>query len=153
MKLTDSEVKCLERAERIYTKMQKEYKNRTAINSPDTITSILKARLSHLEHEEFHVVFMTNQHEIIEIECMSRGTINRASVYPREIAKRALELNAAAIMLAHNHPSGLSSPSSADISITNKVRECMNLLDIRVLDHIIIALGASYSFANNGLMN
>jgi DNA repair protein RadC len=123
----------------------------TAFTSPDQSKQFVRCKLQQLEHEVFSVLFLDNQNYLIEYTEMFRGTIDSASVYPREVAKAALELNAAAVIFAHNHPSGISVPSSADINITRKLKSALELFDIRVLDHIIIG-DTTYSFAESGLI-
>lgn len=122
-----------------------------ALSSPDAVKSYLKLGISQLEHEEFHVLFLDNQHQLIEATAMFRGTIDAAAVYPREVAKKALQINAAAVIFAHNHPSGLAEPSSADKAITRKLKDALGLFEIRVLDHIIVG-DDFYSFAEHGLI-
>lgn len=119
--------------------------------SPDTVKNFLTLKLQPLEHETFCVLFLDNQHALIEYQEMFRGTIDSSSVYPREVLKEALRLNSAAVIFAHNHPSGISEPSQADQTITRKLKEALSLVDIRVLDHIIIG-DTSYSFAEHGLV-
>jgi DNA repair protein RadC len=123
----------------------------TAFTSPDQSKQFVRCKLQQLEHEVFSVLFLDNQNYLIEYTEMFRGTIDSASVYPREVAKAALELNAAAVIFAHNHPSGISVPSSADINITRKLKSALELFDIRVLDHIIIG-DTTYSFAESSLI-
>jgi DNA repair protein RadC len=123
----------------------------TAFTSPDQSKQFVRCKLQQLEHEVFSVLFLDNQNYLIEYTEMFRGTIDSASVYPREVAKAALELNAAAVIFAHNHPSGISVPSSADRNITHKLKSALELFDIRVLDHIIIG-DTTYSFAESGLI-
>jgi len=105
-----------------------------------------------LEHEVFVCIFLNNQHIVIKHEEMFRGTIDGASIYPREVAKRCLQLNAAAVLFAHNHPSGRTEPSQADRHITDKLKTALNLFDIRTLDHFIIGKDKPYSFAEHGLL-
>ena len=123
----------------------------TTFTSPNQSKHFVRCKLQQLEHEVFSVLFLDNQNYLIEYTEMFRGTIDSASVYPREVAKAALELNAAAVIFAHNHPSGISVPSSADRNITNKLKSALELFDIRVLDHIIIG-DTTYSFAESGLI-
>ena len=123
----------------------------TTFTSPNQSKQFVRCKLQQLEHEVFSVLFLDNQNYLIEYTEMFRGTIDSASVYPREVAKAALELNAAAVIFAHNHPSGISVPSSADRNITNKLKSALELFDIRVLDHIIIG-DTTYSFAESGLI-
>lgn len=112
----------------------------------------LQARMQGLEHEVFTVVFLTNQHGVIACEEMFRGTIDGAAVYPREVVKAALQHNAAAVILAHNHPSGVAEPSGADLAITNRLQEALRTVDIRVLDHLVIGAGTVVSFAERNLL-
>lgn len=123
-----------------------------ALTSPEATRAYLSAQLRSYHHEVFACLFLDNQHRIIEFEELFRGTIDGASVYPREVVKRALHHNAAAMIFAHNHPSGVSEPSLADRQITDKLKEALALIDIRVLDHFIIGDGAPYSFAEHGLI-
>jgi DNA repair protein RadC len=104
------------------------------------------------EHECFVVLFLTNQHQLISAVEMFTGTIDGASVYPREILKAALQLNAAAVILSHNHPSGITKASQADKNITVKVKDALNMVDIRTLDHIIVGGVDSFSFAEGVLL-
>jgi DNA repair protein RadC len=122
------------------------------LTSPDLTRSYLTARLRGYAYEVFACLFLDNQHRIIEFEELFRGTIDGASVYPREVVKKALAFNAAAVIFAHNHPSGIAEPSEADKFITHKLKQAMFLLDIRVLDHFIIGDGEAYSFAEHGLL-
>jgi DNA repair protein RadC len=102
--------------------------------------------------EHFVVLYLNHQHGVLAVETTYHGTIDQASVWPRDIAARALELGAAAVLLGHNHPSGLAEPSPADRQITGKILDGLGLLQIRVLDHIIIAGGGHFSFAQRGLI-
>jgi len=123
----------------------------TTLACPTDVTDYLKIRLQSLEHEVFGVLTLTNQHEVITMAELFRGTIDGASVYPREVAKHCLADNAAAVVFYHNHPSGLAEPSQADIRITERLKAALQLLDIRVLDHLIIGVD-SMSFAERGLI-
>ena len=127
------------------------FKKGTMITEPKHTHDFLKLELAHEEHELFAVMWMDNRHQVIAFEALFRGTIDAASVYPREVVKSALEHNAAACILCHNHPSGLAEPSYADKSITQKVKDALNLIDVRTLDHIIVA-ETTYSFAEHGLL-
>lgn len=122
-----------------------------AMVEPQIVKDWLRLNMQHLEHEEFWVLFLDNQHRLITSESMFRGTIDGASVYPREVAKQCLQYNAAAVIFAHNHPSGLAEPSQADRNITVKLTEALKLFDIRVLDHFIVG-DDDYSFAEKGLI-
>ena len=119
------------------------------ITSPESAETCLKIRLAALDHEVFYVLFLTTQHRVIQGEVLFHGTINASSVYPREVVKRALHHNAAALILAHNHPSGEASPSQADEAITQRLKQALDLIDVSVLDHLIVGK-TIYSFAQNG---
>ena len=119
---------------------------------PGATREYLIARLRDLEHEVFCCLYLDNRHRLIEFEQLFRGTIDGASVYPREVVKQALQWNCAAVIIAHNHPSGVAEPSLADERITLRVRDALALVDIRLLDHIIVGDGASVSLAERGLI-
>ncbi|MBL1321304.1 MAG: DNA repair protein RadC [Methylophaga sp.] len=112
----------------------------------------LITHFSNREHEVFSCLFLDNQHRLIAFEELFRGTIDGANVYPREVVKRALQLNAAAVIFAHNHPSGFTEPSQADKSITSRLQHALGVVDIGVLDHIIVGGGSAYSFSKHGLI-
>jgi len=120
--------------------------------SPDTVKDFLMLEYSEKEHECFVVLFLNNQHKLIKAVEMFTGTIDSASVYPREIVKAALQLNAAAVILSHNHPSGITEPSQPDKGITTKIKNALDLIDIRILDHIIVGAVDTFSFAEGGLL-
>lgn len=122
------------------------------LSSPHATRAYLSRQLRDYPYEVFACLFLDNQNHIIEFEELFRGTIDSTSVYPREVVKKALDYNAAAIIFAHNHPSGISEPSQADKLITEKLKQALGLLDIRVLDHFIIGNGLPYSFAEHGLL-
>jgi DNA repair protein RadC len=123
-----------------------------ALTSPDITRAYLSAQLRGYSYEVFACLFMDNQHRVIQWEELFRGTIDGASVYPREVAKRALFHHAAAVIFAHNHPSGINEPSQADRQITDKLKQALGLFDIRVLDHFIVGDGQPFSFAEHGLL-
>lgn len=123
-----------------------------SLASPRATREYLIARLRDLEHEVFCCLYLDNRHRLIEIEQLFRGTIDGASVYPREVVKQALQWNCAAVIIAHNHPSGIAEPSLADERITLRVKDALALVDIRLLDHIIVGDGASVSLAERGLL-
>jgi len=123
-----------------------------ALSSSQTTRAYLSAQLRGYSYEVFACLFLDNQHRVIVLEELFRGTIDGASVYPREVVKRALFHNAAAIIFAHNHPSGVNTPSQADKHITNKLQQALMLFDIRVLDHFIIGDGQPYSFSEHGIL-
>lgn len=115
-----------------------------------TTRSYLQRQLRHFDHEVFACLFLDTQHRLISFEPLFRGTIDGASVYPREVVKQALKHNAAAVIFAHNHPSGVAEPSQADIQITRRLRNALELVDIRVLDHIIVGDADTCSLAQQG---
>ncbi len=123
-----------------------------ALSSSQATRAYLSAQLRGYSYEVFACLFLDNQHRVIVLEELFRGTIDGASVYPREVVKRALFHNAAAIIFAHNHPSGVNTPSQADKHITNKLQQALMLFDIRVLDHFIIGDGQPYSFSEHGIL-
>lgn len=133
-----------------YIIAQKQFRD-GVLNSPNDCEEYLKHKLAIHEHEVFAVLFLDSQNRILEFKELFRGTINAASVYPREVVKEVLELNAASVILAHNHPSGVTTPSQADKLITTKLQQALNLIDVSVLDHIIIG-ESTYSFAEHGLI-
>jgi len=124
----------------------------TAIRSPADTEAYLRARIRHLGHEMFCCLYLDNRHRVLGFDEMFRGTIDGTSVYPREVVKEALTINAAAVILAHNHPSGVAEPSQADERITRRLKSALELVDIRLLDHLIIGDGETTSMASRGLM-
>ncbi|WP_374256880.1 DNA repair protein RadC [Aquabacterium sp.] len=121
-------------------------------SSPQLVKDYLQMRLGALPHEVFAVLFLDAQHRLIACEELFRGTLTQTSVYPREVLKRALELNAASLILAHNHPSGLLEPSRADELLTQTLKSSLALVDIRVLDHMVVGRCGALSFAERGLL-
>jgi DNA repair protein RadC len=121
----------------------------TALTHPDDAKKYIKLKLVHYEYEVFMALFLDNQHRVISCDELFRGTINSANVYPREVVKAALFHNAAALIIAHNHPSGLSEPSQADLHITQKLKAALDLVDIRLLDHLICGSDV-YALAEHG---
>ena len=122
------------------------------VTSADLSRRYLRARMLPLEHEVFAVMFLTTTHRVIKYEEVFRGTIDAASVYPREVVKLSLQYNASAVILAHNHPSGCAEPSQADRNITEKLRDALNLIGVRVLDHLVVGTEGIVSFAERGLI-
>ena len=122
------------------------------IRCPTDTELYLKARLRHLGHEVFCCLYLDNRHRVLRFDEMFRGTIDGTSVYPREVVKEALSVNAAAVILAHNHPSGVAEPSQADERITRRLKAALELVDIRLLDHIIVGDGRATSLASRGLL-
>jgi DNA repair protein RadC len=123
-----------------------------ALQSVADTRRYLTAKLRHEPHEVFGCLFLDNRHRVIHFEKLFQGTIDGASVHPRHVVKRALHHNAAAVILAHNHPSGVAEPSRADEQITLRLKEALALIDVRVLDHFIVGDGESISFAERGLL-
>jgi DNA repair protein RadC len=121
-----------------------------AIRSPADTEAFLLARLRDLPHEVFCCLYLDNRHRVLGFEELFRGTIDGTSVYPREVVKQALAVNAAAVILAHNHPSGVAEPSQADERITRRLKSALELVDIRLLDHLVIGDGTSVSLASRG---
>ena len=123
-----------------------------ALSNPRATREFLRARLRDRDHEVFCCLFLDNRHRVICFEEVFRGTLDGASVHPRDVVKLALARNAAAVILAHNHPSGVAEPSQADELITARLRDALGLVDIRVLDHIVVGDAACVSFAERGLL-
>lgn len=124
----------------------------TCLSSPALVRDFLSLRMAELGHEVFSVLFLDAQHRLIEYQTMFRGTLTQTSVYPREVIKVALAHNAAAVILAHNHPSGHGEPSKADELLTQTLQSALTLVDVKVLDHMIVAGGEVTSFAERGLL-
>lgn len=124
----------------------------SALESPQAVRDFLKARLRHEAHEVFACLFLDGRHRVLAFEVLFHGSIDCASVYPRQVVKRALAHNAAALILSHNHPSGISEPSQADRRLTQRLKDALALVDVRVLDHFIIGDGEPLSMAELGWM-
>lgn len=122
------------------------------LDSPAAVKDYLRLSLGGLEHEEFACVWLDAQHKVIKIERVFRGTLTQTSVYPREVVKLALAHNAAAVIFAHNHPSGKSTPSHADELLTRTLKDTLALIDVRVLDHFVVTACEITSFAECGLI-
>ena len=123
-----------------------------ALTSSEATRRYLRARLRERDHEVFACLFLDNRHRVVAFDELFHGTIDGASVYPREVVKAALRHNAAAVILAHNHPSGVAEPSRADTRLTERLRDALGLVDIRVLDHVVVGDGEPVSFAERGLI-
>lgn len=130
--------------------LREELVARNALNSPRAVQDYLRLTLSSLPAEVFYVLFLDAQHRLIAAEEMFRGTLTQTSVYPREVVKQALRRNCAAVILAHNHPSGIAEPSRADELLTQALKSALDLVDIKVLDHLVIAGNVAWSFAEKG---
>ncbi len=125
---------------------------RASLNSPSMVRDYLQLTLTGKEHEVFACVFIDAQNRVIAVEELFRGTLTQTSVYPREVVKSALHHNCAAVILAHNHPSGVAEPSHADQCLTTSLKQALAMVDVKVLDHFIIAGGSALSFAERGLI-
>ena len=122
------------------------------MDSPKAVKDYLRVHLGALEHEVFMVIFLDHQHGLLALKEMFRGTLSQTSVYPREVVKEALALNAGAVVLAHNHPSGAPEPSRADEVLTQSLKTALALVDVRVLDHFVVGGADLVSFAERGLV-
>ena len=124
----------------------------SALSSPQAVRDYLRLKLQDRPHEIFVGVFLDAQNRVLAVEELFRGTLTQTSVYPREVVKRALHHNAAALIFAHNHPSGIAEPSRSDESLTQALKQSLSLVDVKVLDHFVIGAGAAMSFAERGLL-
>ena len=124
----------------------------SALESPQAVRDYLKAVLRHEPHEVFGCLFMDSKHRMLAFEVLFRGSIDSASVYPRQVVKRALMHNAAAVIFCHNHPSGITDPSEADRTLTQRLTEALDLIEVRVLDHFIVGDGEPLSMVEHGWM-
>jgi DNA repair protein RadC len=132
--------------------LYEEMQARDSLASPMAVRGYLRLRMQNLGHEVFWAVFLDAQNRVIAAEELFRGTLTQTSVYPREVVKQALAHNAAGVILAHNHPSGVAEPSVQDQALTRSLAESLALVDVKVLDHFIVAPGAFLSFAERGLL-
>lgn len=132
--------------------LAEQLRERAALDSPNAVKDYLRLQLAHKKHECFAVLFLDNQHRLLALEELFRGTLSQTSVYPREVVLRALHHHAAAVVLAHNHPSGSVQPSRADEALTQALKAALALVDVRVLDHVIVAPGQAMSMAEAGLL-
>ncbi len=132
--------------------LKEQAKQRDALTSPQAVRDYLRLQLGTREYEVFMAVFLDTQNRVIAMEELFRGTLKETSVYPREVVKRALAHNAGAVIFAHNHPSGVAEPSRADEAITRALKQALALVDVRVLDHFIVAAGGGVSLAERGLV-
>jgi len=132
--------------------LQEEIQRGDALNSPRAVRDYLQLLLGARQQEIFLVLFLDTQHRVVASEELFQGTLSQTSVYPREVVKRALAHNAAAVILAHNHPSGVAEPSQSDRMLTDALKQALALVDVRVLDHFIVAAGQTLSFAERGLL-
>ncbi len=146
---TPSELEILDQAKAI---IASKLLTADCMNSPAMVKAFCQNAIAHYEHEVFGVLFLNQRNFLIAFDELFRGTIDGASVYPREVVKEALFKNAAAVIFTHNHPSGVCEPSSADEAITKRLVEALALIDVRVLDHVVVGVGESVSFAERGLL-
>ncbi len=132
--------------------LEEKLKREVTLGSTRDTRDYLQAQLRDRKNEVFCVLFLDNRHRVLEFEELFQGTLNGTAVYPREIVKRALRHNAAAVILVHNHPSGVAEPSRADELLTNRLKEALSLVDIRLLDHLVVGDGETVSFSERGLI-
>ncbi len=132
--------------------LRQQLRGREVLSSPQVVRDFLRVKLGSLEHEVFAVLMLDAQHRLIEYVELFRGTVSQTSVYPREVVKESLARNAAALVLVHNHPSGVAEPSRADEHLTQTLKSALSLVDVRVLDHLIVAGCDVLSFAERGLL-
>ena len=132
--------------------LAQELVERPVFDAPAKVKDYLRLQLGARRHEVFAVLFLDAQNRMIRLEEMFRGTLTQTSVYPREVVKRALDLHAAAVILAHNHPSGAAEPSRADEYLTQTLKSALQLVDVRILDHLVVAQAEVVSFAERGLL-
>ena len=132
--------------------MREELTERNALTSPGAVRDYLRMALAHRPHEVFMCIWLDAQHKVLGVEEAFKGTLTQTSVYPREIVKKALARNAAAVIFAHNHPSGVAQPSQADELLTRELKEALALVEVKVLDHFIVAGNQAISFAERGLL-
>jgi DNA repair protein RadC len=151
MKLTKSKKEILRQAAEILEESAK-YSPDVSFTSPSSVRNYLLTRFAGLEREVFVAMWLDSQHRLIEVDELFKGTIDSAAVYPREIVKRALEHNAAAVIIAHNHPSGIAEPSQSDILITERIEKALDVIDVKVFDHMVAGNGIVISFAERGLL-
>ncbi|PZP90724.1 MAG: hypothetical protein DI587_37790 [Variovorax paradoxus] len=132
--------------------LAEQLRERPLFSAPQQVKNYLQLQLASRPHEVFAVLFLDSQHRLIALEELFRGSLSQASVYPREVVVRALAHHAAAVVLAHNHPSGCAEPSRADELLTQQLKAALQLVDVRVLDHVIVAAGQALSLAERGLL-
>ena len=132
--------------------LQKRFQDRTVLDSPESVRDYLTVWLTEREQECFVALFLDTRHRVLEMKTMFFGTLDGATVYPREVVKEALRYNAGAVIFCHNHPSGVTEPSLADQAITRRLKEALGTVDIRVLDHFIVGGGTCVSMAERGMI-
>jgi DNA repair protein RadC len=149
---SSAEAKLMAARELVRRALVETMQERDVLDSPAQVREYLGIMLGKRDHEVFMALFLDAQHRVIAPEEMFRGTLTQTSVYPREVVKRALAMNAAAVIFAHNHPSGIAEPSRSDELLTQALKTALALVDVRVLDHIVIAGSNAISFAERGLL-
>jgi DNA repair protein RadC len=130
--------------------LRRKLERQGSISSPRDGAEFLRMRLGHLQHEEFHAVWLDTRHQVLAVDRLFNGSIDGTSIHPREVVRSALRHNAAAVIFAHNHPSGNPEPSAADRAITKRLRDALELIDVRLLDHIIVGAQSTTSLAERG---
>jgi DNA repair protein RadC len=148
----DSAAKLRGAGELVRRALSEELQSQPAFTSPAAVKDFLRLSIGSKEHEVFMVLFLDTQHALIAAQEMFRGTLSQTSVYPREVVKEALRLNAGSVILAHNHPSGVVEPSRADEHLTQTLKTALALVDVRVLDHVVVAPQRAMSMAERGLL-
>ena len=143
---------CLIARELVKRWLAEEFRNGDMLNAPNVVRDYLRLLFAGREHESFVVIFLDAQHQVLVVDELFRGTLTQTSVYPREVVKAALRVNAAAVIFAHNHPSGIAEPSQSDRMLTDALKQVLALVDVRVLDHFIVAGNSVLSFAERGLV-
>lgn len=144
--------KCAVARELVKRWLYEEMRSASALTSPGAVRDYLRVTIADREHEVFLCLWLDAQHRVVEAEELFRGTLTQTSVYPREVVKAALRANAAAVIFAHNHPSGVAQPSQADELLTRNLKEALALVEVKVLDHFIVAGRHTLSFAERGLL-
>lgn len=132
--------------------LKRRFRRGSALTSPAATKDFVQVELAEQEQEIFACIFLDNRHRIIQFEKLFYGTLTGSSVHPREVVKRALLLNAGAVIFAHNHPSGVAEPSTADRSITRQLEDALKLIEVRILDHIVVSAEGVVSFAERGFL-
>ena len=144
--------KCVVARELVRRWLDEELRRECVLNSPEAVRDCLRIHFAGREYESFVALFLDSQHRLISADELFSGTLTQTSVYPREVVKAALHHNAAAVIFAHNHPSGLAEQSKSDEHLTTALKQALALVDVRVLDHFIIAGASTLSFAERGLL-
>ncbi len=132
--------------------LRQELSTQPLLDAPQKVRDYLLLHMSTLPHEEFVLLMLDSRHRLLQVQTLFRGTLGQTSVYPREVVKAVLACNAAAVVLAHNHPSGAAEPSRADELLTQTLKQALSLIDVRVLDHLVVGQGAVVSMAERGLL-